>query len=243
MTEPQSSQSPYQGISGPGGNYAPTQDQMPYAAQNPYGQQQPQYGQGAPQNPYAQAPQNPYGNGNGTSNAGFGYGPPPKRRRGQTLVYVRLGIFVVVLIAGGISWMVTNSHKSHRDATGTISKGGNLDAVSLRAGDCYERPADASVAFDSVKAIPCTQPHNAQAFYSFTYPGATSVAPTDDDLTANAQPLCENAAKTKVDQSKLPQSAEASMLFADGSTWSQGYHDITCVYENDADYTGSILAG
>jgi len=31
------------------------------------------------------------------------------------------------------------------------------------------------------------------------------------------------------------------MLFADNSTWAQGYHDITCVYENDTDFTGSIL--
>ena len=235
MTEPQSNQSPYQGISGPGGNYAPVQDQMPYAAQNPYGQQ-PQSPYGQPQNPYTQAPQNPYGNGGGGD-----YGPAPKRSRGPVLLYIRAGIFVVVLIIGGVSWLVTNSHKSHRDASGTISKGGNLDAVSLRAGDCYEKPTDAAVAFDSVKAIPCTQPHNAQAFYSFTYPGATSVAPSDDDLTANAQPLCENAAKTKVDQSKLPQNAQPSMLFADDSTWSKGYHDITCVFENDTDFTGSIL--
>ncbi|MEY9927626.1 hypothetical protein ABH926_002260 [Catenulispora sp. GP43] len=233
MTEPQPNQSPYQGISGSGGNSAPVQDQMPYGAQNPYGQQQNPYGQ--PQNPYAQ-PQNPYGSGGAGA-----YGPAPKRRRGPMLVYIRAGIFVVVLIIGGVSWLVTNAHKSHRDSSGTISKSGNLDAVSLRAGDCYEKPTDASVAFDSVKAIPCTQPHNAQAFYSFTYPGATSVAPSDDDLTTNAQPLCENAAKTKVDQSKLPQNAQPSMLYADESTWAQGYHDITCVYENDSDFTGSIL--
>ena len=24
-------------------------------------------------------------------------------------------------------------------------------------------------------------------------------------------------------------------------TWAQGYHDITCVYESDADFTGLIL--
>lgn len=234
MTEPQSNQSPYQGISGPGGSSAPVQDQVPGGAQNPYGQQQNPYGQ--QQNPYAQ-PQNPYGNGNG----GGSYGPTPKRRRGPVFLYIRAGIFVVVLIVGGISWLVSNSHKSHRDSSGSISKSGNLDAVSLRSGDCYEKPTDASVGFDSVKAIPCTQPHNAQAFYSFTYPNATSVAPSDDDLTANAQPLCESAAKDKVDQSKLPQNAQPSMLFADESTWSQGYHDITCVYENDTDFTGSIL--
>jgi hypothetical protein len=241
MTEPQPNQSPYQGISGPGGSYAPVQDQVPYGAQNPYGQQ-PQHGEANPyaqqpsQNPYGQPPQNPYG----TPGSG-NYGPAPKRKRRPILLYIRLGVLVVVLIGGGISWMVTSAHKSHRDGSGTISKGGNLDAVSLRAGDCYEKPTDTAVSFASVKAIPCTQPHDAQAFYSFTFPGATSVGPTDDQLTTTAQPLCESAAKTKVDQSKLPQDAQPSMLYADDSTWAQGYHDITCVYENDADYTGSII--
>ncbi|MEZ0114022.1 hypothetical protein ABH920_008056 [Catenulispora sp. EB89] len=235
MTEPQTNQPPYQGISGPGGSYAPVQDQMPYGAQpqNPYGQQNPH---GQQQNPYAQAPQNPYGNG-GPAN----YGPAPKRKRRPILLYVRLGVVAVIVIGGGISYLVNNAHKSHRDASGTISKAGTLDAVSLHAGDCYEKPTDAATGFASVKAIPCTQPHDAQAFYSFTYPGATSVAPTDDELTTNAQPLCESAAKTKVDESKLPQNAQPSMLFADDSTWAQGYHDITCVYENDTDYTGSII--
>lgn len=228
MTEPQTNQSPYQGISGPGGNYAPVQDQTPYGAQNPYGQ--------APQNPYGQPPQNPYGNG-GAGN----YGPPPKKSRKPVLLYVRLAVVAVMVVGGGISDLVNNAHKSHRDSSGAISKGGNLDAVSLRAGDCYERPTAAAAGFDSVKAIPCTQPHNAQAFYVFTYPGATSAAPTDDDLTTNAQPQCENAAKTKVDQTKLPQNAQPSMLYADNSTWAQGYHDITCVYENDTDFTGSIM--
>ena len=210
---------------------------MPYGAQaqNPYGQA-PQNPYGQQQNPYSQPPQNPYGNG-GAGN----YGPAPRKARKPVLLYIRLGVFAVVLIVGGIGALVANAHKSHRDASGAISKGGKLDAVSLRAGDCYEKPTDAAAGFDSVKAIPCTQPHNAQAFYVFTYPGATSVAPSDDDLTTNAQPQCESAAKTKVDQSKLPQNAQPSMLFADSSTWSQGYHDITCVYENDTDFTGSII--
>lgn len=220
MTEPQTNQSPYQGISGPGGNYAPTQDQNPYGAQNPYGQ----------------APQNPYGNG-GAGN----YGPPPGKKRKPVMLYIRLGILVVVLIGAGISWAITKSHESHRGSDGAISKGGKLDAFSLRAGDCYETPTDTMASFDSVKAIPCTQPHDAQVYYVFTYPGATSVAPTDDEMTANAQPQCEDAAKTKVDDTKVPENADESILHADDSTWAQGYHDITCVIENDTDFTGSVV--
>jgi|GEM_PF-3052255 len=201
---------------------------MPYGAQNPYGQ--------APQNPYGQTPQNPYGNG-GAGN----YGPPPKKSRKPVLLYVRLAVVAVIVVGGGISYLVNNAHKSHRDSSGSISKGGKLDAVSLRVGDCFEKPTDAAAGFDSVKAIPCTQPHDAQVFYSFTYPGATSTAPSDNDLSTTAEPLCDSAAKTKVDESKLPQDAQSGMLYADSDTWSKGYHDITCAYQSDTDFTGSIM--
>jgi hypothetical protein len=262
MTEP-TNQQPYQGIPGSGEPYAPVQDQVPYGAQSPYGQQQqPQYAGASPyaqqqptQSSYSQAPQSPYGTGNGAApgygqapqnpygnGAGdaAGLGPAPRRKRRPIYLYVRAGVLVVGLAVGGISWLVSNSHKANRDSGGTISKSGTLDAISLRAGDCYEKPGDPSIAFSSIKAIPCTQPHDAQAFSSFTYPGATSVLPSDSDMQTNAEPQCETAAKTKVDESKVPQNANLMLIFADDHTWSLGYHDILCTFENDRDYTGSI---
>jgi hypothetical protein len=259
MTEPQSNQQPYQGIPGSGGQYpqqgqAPypqaVQDQAPYGAQNPYGQQQPQYGganpyaqqqqapygqppQGPqnPQNPYAQPGQNPYGT----------PGPAPKRRRGATLLYVRLGVLVVVLIIGGVSWLITEHKKAGRDANGDINKQGNLDAFSIKVNDCYEKPTDASAGFSSVKAIPCDQPHNAQVFFQFTFPNATSVAPTDEELKSTADPQCTTAAGTKVDQNKAPQNAMMNYLVPDNTAWGKGHHDILCVIENDTDFTGTVV--
>ena len=84
-----------------------------------------------------------------------------------------------------------------------------------------------------------TQPHNAQAFYSFIYPGATSVAPTDDELKTNVQPQCKDAAKTKVDESKLPQNAHDQ--HAVSRTTARGRRATTtssaCI-ENDTDFSG-----
>jgi hypothetical protein len=255
MSEPQSNQQPYQGIPGPGGQYPqpqnqvpynqqPTQvaDQVPYGGQNPYGQQQPQYGganpypQQQPQSPYGQPPQSPYG-APGQGN----YGPPPKKRRGATMLYIRLGVLVVVLIIGGVSWAITNAHKANRDSSGNINKQGNLDAFSIKVNDCYEKPTDALTGFSSVKAIPCDQPHNAQVFFSFTFPNATSTAPTDDQLKSTVDPQCTTAAGTKVDQNKAPQNAMMNYLVPDDTAWGQGHHEILCVIENDSDFTGNVV--
>jgi hypothetical protein len=256
MTEPQSNQQPYQGIPGPGGQYPQAQgqvpfsqqqtqvaDQVPSAGQTPYGQQQPQYGganpyaQQQPQSPYGQPAQNPYG-APGQAN----YGPPPKKKR-NTLLLVRVGVLLVVggLALGG--YLLKKHNDAGRDASGSISKKGDLDAFSIKVNDCYEKPTDALTGFSSVKAIPCDQPHNAQVYFSFTYPNATSTAPTDDQLKSTVDPQCTTAAGTKVDQAKAPQNAMMNYLIPDDTAWGQGHHEILCVIENDTDFTGTIIKG
>jgi hypothetical protein len=232
MTQQPTNQPSYTGAPGPGGY--PQQDQIP--GQNPYGQQ-PQYGA---QNPYGQGqPQNPYGTPAGDPG---GYGPPPKKKTNK-LMLVRLGVFVVVLAIAGIGYAVKNANKADRNADGNISKQGNLDAFSIKVNDCYEKPKDALTGFDSVKAIPCDQPHSAQVYYSFVYPNATSVAPTDDQLKTVVDPQCTDSAKTKVDESKVPQDAMMNYLIPDDNAWKSGHHDILCVVENETDFSGNVVKG
>ena len=242
MTEPQSNQQPYQGISGPGEPYSQPQGANPVGSQNPYGQQQ--YSGANPpgqpqQNPYEQQgyagqPQNPYGAG-GSSN----YGPAPKRRNVGMIVRV-VGV-VAVLAIGGIGYGVSKSHQSGRGSDGTINKQGNLDAFSIKVNDCFENPTDAITGFDSVKAIPCDQPHTAQAFFTFDYPNAPAAEPSDDDMSKIAEQQCGDALKTKVDESKLPQSYQPSYLFPDSTAWTQGHHDIMCIVADDTNFTGSAV--
>lgn len=238
MTQQPNQQQPYAGAPG-------QQDQIPYGAQQPQygGQQQAQnpyaqapqnpYGQ-QPQNPYGQQPQNPYGTG-GPAN----YGPPPKKR--NNLMIIRLVVVVGVLALAGGGWAYNNAHKAKRGSDGTVNKTGNLDAFSIKVGDCYEKPKDALSGFDSVKAIPCNQPHNAQVYYSFVFPNAGSTAPTDTELSATVDPQCTDAAKTKVDETKAPQDAMMNYLVPDSTAWGKGHHDILCVIENETDFSTTVL--
>ncbi|MFL6113336.1 MAG: septum formation family protein [Catenulispora sp.] len=231
MTQQPTNQPPYTGAPGPGGY--PQQDQIP--GQNPYGQQ-PQYGA---QNPYGQGrPQNPYGTPGGPG----GYGPPPKKKSNKLLI-TRLVVLVGVLGLAAGGWAYNNAHKAKRGADGAVSTTGDLNAFSIKVNDCYEKPKDALTGFDSVKAVPCEQPHTAQVYFSFLYPNATSVAPTDDALKAVVDPQCTDAAKTKVDEAKVPQDALMNYLIPDDNAWKKGHHDILCVVENETDFSGTVVKG
>lgn len=229
MTQQPTNQPPYAGVPGPEGY--PQQDQIP--GQNPYGQQ-PQYGA---QNPYGQGqPQNPYGTPGGPG----GYGPPPKKKTNKLLI-IRLVVLVGVLGLGAGGWAYNNAQKAKRGSDGAVSVTGDLDAFKIKVNDCYEKPKDALTGFDSVKAIPCDQPHTAQVYFSFAYPDATSVAPSDDQLKAVVDPQCTDSAKTKVDESKVPQDAMMNYLIPDDRAWKSGHHDILCVVENETDFSGTVV--
>lgn len=228
MTEPQSNQPPYQGISGPGGNYAPVQDQMPYGAQNPqnpYGQA-PQNPYGQQQNPYGQAPQNPYGVGSPQN-----FGPPPKPKRKFRLLYVRLIVLVVVLVIAGVGAIVKNMHKADRNSNGDISKKGTLDAISLKVGDCFQDP-DSLTSISSVTAVPCTQGHTSQIFATVPFPNPPAAAPSGQEVKDAVGDACDQAAQNQLDQNKIPQDAQEEYFWSQGVDWSSNHNVMCAVHFN-----------
>lgn len=236
MTD-QQHQQPYAG--GPGGQ-AP-QGQIPYGAQQgSYGQAQP------PQNPYGQQPQNPYGQPGQPQNP-YGlptapnYGPPPKKVRRNYGMIARIvgGVAVLGLVGGG--YLINEHNKAGRSSDGSIDKKGDLGAFSLKTGDCFENPKDASVGFSSVKAVPCAEPHDSQVYFSFTYPNPPASLPLDSEMQAIVSPKCKDARDKVLDQDKVPEDAEAGIITSDSRAWSAGRHEIQCIVHNPTDFTGSLV--
>lgn len=65
-----------------------------------------------------------------------------------------------------------------RDETGAIVEGGGLGAFVIQNGDCINLPSESLV--ESVEAMPCSQPHDAEAYAIFditgtTYPGEAAI--------------------------------------------------------------------
>jgi hypothetical protein len=66
-----------------------------------------------------------------------------------------------------------------RDESGAIIEGGGLGAFAVQTGDCFNIPEEELI--QSLEAVPCSQPHDAEAFDSFkqsgdTWPGQDAVS-------------------------------------------------------------------
>ena len=66
-----------------------------------------------------------------------------------------------------------------RDDSGAIVEGGGLGAFALQIGDCFNIPEQELI--QSLEAVPCSEPHDAETYAAFdqpgtTYPGADAVS-------------------------------------------------------------------
>ncbi len=82
-----------------------------------------------------------------------------------------------LIIGGGAVWgLVFNAD---RDDSGAIVDAGNLTPDELRVGDCLDWPGSDSneiETFDSVNALPCSEPHDLEVYHLATYPAVSGTA-------------------------------------------------------------------
>ncbi|MDA3040977.1 MAG: hypothetical protein O3C27_15900 [Actinomycetota bacterium] len=55
-----------------------------------------------------------------------------------------------------------------RDESGEIVEAGGLGVFAMEVGDCFQVPIEDLV--QSVEAVPCTEPHDAQVYAKFDMP-------------------------------------------------------------------------
>jgi hypothetical protein len=74
------------------------------------------------------------------------------------------------------------SDDTTRNETGEITASGGVGAYKVRVGDCIQMPSDA-VEVMSVEGVPCTTPHDAQAFAEFTLADLPAFPSSDEMIT------------------------------------------------------------
>jgi hypothetical protein len=161
------------------------------------------------------------------------------RGRGLAIAGLALSGFWVVIVVAAI--VVVNTGKATRSATtGVITHRGHINAFSLRVGDCFDNPAGAQ-SVNTVTAIPCGQPHNAQIYAKFkltgsdfSYPGAAAVA-------RMARSGC-NARIESVDKSMTTSAMTVRILLPEKTSWVAGQRTVSCMVTNPtATLTTSLL--
>ncbi len=161
------------------------------------------------------------------------YLPPPTSQpsRFAWLRRVPVGWLIVGLVfAGGSIYQSFTS--ADRDDTGAVVGAGDVASDELQ-GDCVlspEKGEDGSFQFESLKAVPCSEPHDMEVFGRV--PGPVGLYPGEDALFEFGYPKCEDSFESYVG---LPVAHEARLIYsvAYPSTegWSAGDRSLDCLLE------------
>jgi hypothetical protein len=147
--------------------------------------------------------------------------------------------------SGGDSSSPTARHSSSPTAGPSSSAGpGSLstNVFALHPGQCFQNPpaSQTELGVTYVTVVPCTKPHNAQAFVQFTVKGTSW--PGTNAVQRQADSGCHDRITGNVEASKIKSSMSLRYLYPLESSWASGHRTITCLIVNSTpDLTTSLL--
>ena len=137
------------------------------------------------------------------------------------LAYAAVGLGVV-----GYNVMT----EADRDGSGAIVDGGNIDAFSMRLGDCFDNTqsfaSDEAGEVSSLPGVPCSEPHDNEVFAIFDV-GYESF-PGDEPMAELAFDQClarfENFVGLEYESSVL----DITALYPSAASWAQEDREVIC---------------
>jgi hypothetical protein len=158
---------------------------------------------------------------------------------------VRSRAFAVAAVAGaamlltGCSLVGSLTNQTPRDASGTPTAANtNADVFSIKVGDCLN-DASATGTVTTAPIVPCSQPHDSEAYKSITmkdgaFPGA-------DAVTTQADAGCAAAFPDFIGVAYDNSSLKISYYFPTKDSWANGDREILCtVYDDGVKTTGTL---
>jgi hypothetical protein len=146
-------------------------------------------------------------------------------------------VFGVLVVGGGASsWFFGAS----RSDSGEIARTGDMNAVDLRVGDCFDFKDPNADELEDVTAMPCAQEHEYELFYTGSMPAGAYPADAafDDFVTAN----CDPAFAAYVGMDYQTSALEVDWLAPTADAWRDGDRSIQCAVSDPqaARRTGSL---
>jgi hypothetical protein len=173
--------------------------------------------------------------------AEFAVPPSPTASQGRPWwqqLLMRFGWVGVVVAVAAVGYAT----QVNRDDTGAITGAGTLHISDVRVGDCFDLDDATAAEVDEIRAVPCDEPHQFEAFFAANMPSGPypSRAAIDAELEAQCLPAF---------QSYVGRDYETSELYITSfepteSGWRDGDRSYLCVASTfDAEeepLTGSI---
>lgn len=156
-------------------------------------------------------------------------------------------VLVGLLTIGGCAVAaVLLTSSSSRDDEGEIVEGGDLEVFDLEVGDCFRDPTEDggtdTQSVESVEAIPCDEPHDAEVYANVDVSSEGPSFPGGEQLTALAEDRCLEEFEPYVGTTYEQSEYTYGWLVPSEQSWDDlGDREINCVlYTMDgATTTGS----
>lgn len=157
---------------------------------------------------------------------------------GRALTVAIVAVAGLGLTSCSLLNQVTNT--TERDDDGQVVEGNDdADAFSIQVGDCLN-DASLSGTVTTVPIVPCSEPHDSEAYYADDLPPGDF--PGDEEIKAAADELCYGAYEPFVGIPYEESSLEFSYYMPTGDSWANlDDREILCViYDPAGQVTGSL---
>jgi hypothetical protein len=146
----------------------------------------------------------------------------------------KFAAYIIAALGFGIYGAVTDVD---RDDSGAIVGQGSLDAFEVRRGDCFNDPGYEADEFSNLPGVPCTEPHDNEAFAVFDL---TLSSYPEYDIADISEASCVDRFETYVGRDYESSSLYVVTMYPSLESWDQSDREVVCaVY----DMSGSKLVG
>jgi hypothetical protein len=159
--------------------------------------------------------------------------------------WVRLIAVTTIAAAGlllsGCSLLNQVTNTTQRDASGTpTAENDDADVFSIKVGDCLN-DATASGTVTTAPIVPCSKPHDSEAYKSITMKDGDF--PGEDAVKTQADQGCGDAFSDFVGISYDDSKLSISYYFPTSDSWANGDREILCTIYDDGVKTSGSLKG
>ena len=149
----------------------------------------------------------------------------------------------VIYAAAAIGFFIYGAvTDADRDGSGAIIDGGTVDAFNVQVGDCFDDSTSFSDEISSVPGVPCSEPHDNEAFAVFDV--SIESYPNEDAMYDLAYNSCMERFETFVGKDYESSSLEITTMYPSSESWQQDDREIICaVFDMNAEKLVGSAAG
>jgi hypothetical protein len=134
----------------------------------------------------------------------------------------------VIYVAAALGFFVYGAvTDADRDGSGAIVDGGTVDAFNIQVGDCFDDSTSFSDEISSVPGVPCSDPHDNEAFAVFDLDIENYLADEDAmyDLAYNS---CMERFESFAGRDYESSSLEITTMYPSSESWKQNDREVIC---------------